>query len=164
MFKKLIVTTALTAALLTGAAQAQDNNDFQGPYIVGELGYDNGPFGFDQVNYGGAAGYNFRLGPQAYFGAEVDIAGSSSDIVDFTYGIHSHLGYIVDDRNAVFARAGYREFEFDLGGGFAGFSDGDYSLGLGAQHRLTPNLSLRGIVDTVGFDTLGVRTGLVLDF
>lgn len=159
MFKKIITSTALTAALLAGAATAQDKDPFTGPYIVGEVGYENGAFGFDQLIYGGAAGYNLALNDAFFVGVEGEIHGSSLNAIDFTYGFTGNLGYRVDRDLAVFARAGYREFNSN---GFG--SSGDYTLGLGLQYALTDNISFRPIVDTVGFDTIGVRAGLAYSF
>lgn len=152
---------AITAAivLMSGASQAQELNDFNGIYAVGEIGYENGEGGFDQFIYGGALGGNLRLDENFYAGIEGELHGSADNFVDFTYGVHANLGYILREGTSVFARAGYREFEFDGAG-----SDGDYSLGLGTQFGLSERISVRTIVDTVAFDTIGARAGLVFDF
>lgn len=155
------MTLAAIVCLAVGTATAQTTgSDFEGPYVVAELGYDNGPGGFDQFIYGAAAGLNFRASEQFYFGVEGEFHGSADGAVDFIYGGHAVAGFILREGTSVFARAGYREFNFDDGFG----SDGDYSLGLGTQFGLTDNLSFRSFVDTVAFDTIGVRGGLVWDF
>ena len=162
--KRILLAAGAALALMAGSAMAQQSaSQFNGFYAVGEIGYENGPAGFDTFNYGGAVGGNLRIGEQFFVGVEGEILGSSSDLVDFTYGGHGQIGYIIQDRHAVFARAGYREFEFDLGG-FGDLSAGDYSLGLGGQVEIHENISWRTIVDTVAFDTVGVRTGLVFHF
>lgn len=161
--KRALLAGLAAIAISAGAATAQGANDFEGPYVVAEIGYDNGAFGFDQFIYGGAAGYNFKLTPELYVGVEGEILGSTSDIVDFTWGGHGYVGYILQPGTSVFARAGYREFEFDFGTG-GNISGGDYSLGLGAQFGLTEQIGFRTLVDTVGFDTVGVRGGLVFSF
>jgi len=159
MFKKILSATALTAALLASGANAQNSDPFTGFYVVGEIGYDNGEAGFDQFIYGGSAGFNLALNEAFFAGVEGEIHGSSSDFVDFTYGFTGNLGYRVDTDLAVFARAGYREFDFENFG-----SDGDYTLGLGLQYALNDNISFRPIIDTVAFDTIGVRAGLAWSF
>ena len=159
MFKKLMAATALTTALFASGASAQNNDPFVGFYTVGEIGYDNGGDGFDQLIYGGAFGLNIPLDEQWYFGGEGAIHGSTSSLIDFTYEFTANLGYRLDTDLVVFARAGYREFNFDDFG-----SDGDYTLGLGAQYALSENLSFRPIIDTVAFDTIGVRAGIAYSF
>jgi len=159
MYTKFLAATALSATLFTGMAAAQDQDPFTGFYVAGEVGYDNGGAGFDQFIYGGALGYNIPLNEQWYVGAEGAFHGSSSSFVDFTYEFTGNVGYRLDEDLAVFARAGYREFEFDGLG-----SNGDYTLGLGLQYALSDSLSFRPIIDTVAFDTIGVRAGIAFSF
>lgn len=159
MLKKLIAASALTTVMLTGAAAAQDGDPFIGPYVAGEVGYENGEAGFDQIILGGAAGYSFALNEQFYVAGEAEIHWSEESFVDFTWGFTGNLGYRVDTDLAVFGRVGYREFNFD---GFG--SDGDYTLGAGFQYALNDKLSLRPILDTIAFDSIGVRAGVVYSF
>ena len=159
MFTKMIAATALATATLAGVATAQDGDTFTGPYVVGEVGYENGPVGFDQILVGGAIGYSVPLNQQFFVAGEAEIHWSESDIVDFTWGITGNLGYRLDEDFAVIARAGYRNFNFDTIG-----SGDDYMLGLGFQYAINDNLSFRPILDTVGFDTIGVRAGLAYSF
>ncbi|MEM6901028.1 MAG: hypothetical protein AAF583_14820 [Pseudomonadota bacterium] len=152
----------LISAIAVGSANAdaQELNQFNGPYVVGEIGYENGDAGFDQFIIGGAVGANITISEKIIVGGDFEVLGSADGAVDFTWGGHGQIGYIVQERHAVFARAGYREFEFDV----AGLSDGDYSLGVGSQFELSDNWSIRTIVDTVGFDTIGFRAGLAFHF
>lgn len=159
MFKKLIAASMLTATLLSGAATAQDGDPFIGPYVAGEIGYENGEGGFDQFIFGGAAGYSIPLNEEYFFAGEAEIHWSELDAVDFTWGVTANLGYKLDQDLAVFGRVGYREFNFD---GFG--SDGDYTLGLGVQYALSETLTFRPILDTVAFDTIGVRAGVAYSF
>lgn len=160
MLKKTIALGAMLAAFAAPAAFAQDGDPFTGFYTVGEIGYENGAGGFDQFIYGGAFGYSLPLNEVFYVGIEGEIHGATSDAVDFTYGFTGNLGYRLEPDLAIFARAGYREFNFD--NGFS--SDGDYTLGLGMQYALSDRLSFRPIIDTVGFDTIGVRAGIAYSF
>lgn len=160
--KKTLICAAAAVVVTTGAVQAE-GEQFNGFYTVGEIGYENGAGGFDQFIYGGVLGGNLKLGEQFFIGVEGEVFGSTSDLIDFTYGGHGQLGYIINEKHAIFARAGYREFEFDVDG-FGSFSSGDYSLGLGGQYQIHENVSIRTIVDTVAFDTIGVRTGVVFHF
>lgn len=159
MIKKLIAATALTTAVLSCAASAQDTDPFTGPYIAAEIGYENGPGGFDQLILGGATGYSLPLSDTFYFAGEGEIHWSEDSDVNFTWGVTANLGYKLDKDLGVFARAGYREFNFD---GFG--NDGDYTLGVGIQYALSDTLSIRPILDTIAFDTIGVRAGLVYSF
>lgn len=156
MLKQTLAAVSVMVAFGSGAAQAQD--PFTGLYAVGEIGYDNGD-GFDQFIYGGAVGYNVPLSPKIFAGIEGEFHGTSSSLVDFTYGFTGNLGYRLDTDLAVFARAGYREFNFD---GFG--SEGDYTLGLGLQYALSDTFSFRPIIDTLSFDTVGVRAGIAYSF
>ncbi|MEL7130088.1 MAG: hypothetical protein AAGK23_11110 [Pseudomonadota bacterium] len=164
MLKKLL-SAALLATAIGGAAStaSAEGEQFQGFYTVAEIGYENGAAGFDQFNFGGAIGGNLKLGQHIFIGAEGEFLGSSSSFVDFTYGGHGQLGVVFNNRHAAFLRGGYREFEFDLGE-FGSISAGGYSLGFGGQAEISDNVSIRTIVDTVEFDTIGVRTGLVFHF
>ena len=163
MLKKFIAASAMAGLAVSGVSLAQELDQFDGPYVVGEIGYENGEGNFDQFNYGAAIGYNFKLGPRYYFGGEFDIAGSTSSIVDYSWAVHSQFGYTWNDQGSVFARAGYRELDFDFGG-LGSPNDGGLSLGLGTQRQITDTVSLRAIVDTLEFDTIGVRTGAVIHF
>lgn len=157
--KRTLTLIAAAASIAAGTAIAQDTDPFNGFYVVAETGYENGIAGIDQFLYGGAAGVNLKLSPNIYVGVEGDLTGTSGP-VDFTYGGHGIVGYLLNEKTSLFARAGYREFE--IGDGFG--SDGDYSLGLGTQYFLTDNIAVRSTLETVGFDTGAVRVGLVFEF
>lgn len=156
MFKKIITATALAATLAIGTAAAEP---FTGFYVGGEISYDNGPISFDQLGYGAIAGYNTRLTDRFYIGVEGEISGSTSSFVDVTFGGHGTAGFLLTERASVFARAGYREFDFDFG-----LSGGDFTLGVGSQIFLTDSIAIRGIVDTTGFDIGGVRGAIIWEF
>lgn len=159
MFKKLLASAAIATALFAGTAQAQDQDPFNGFYVGAEAGYENGAAGFDQALYGGFAGYNIKFSNNFYIGVEGEITGTSSSLIDFSYGGTGNIGYVVRDDVAVFARAGYRQFALD------NFPDGgDYTLGVGMQFALTDSVSVRPIVETTAFDLLTVRGGLVWSF
>lgn len=157
--KRIAAALAVFTVLFSNPAQAQSSDPFTGFYTVGEIGYENGPAGFDQFIFGGAVGYSIPLNDQFYVAGEGEIHWSESGLVDFTWGFTGNVGFRLDEDLAVFARAGYREFNFD---GFG--SDGDYTLGLGIQFALTENLSFRPLIDTVAFDTVGVRAGVAFTF
>ena len=159
MIRKLISAIALAAALSTGAASAQTADPFTGFYSAGEVGYDNGEGGFDQFIVGGAVGYSVPVNAQFYVAGEGEVHWSADDFIDFTWGFTGNVGYRLDQDLAVFGRAGYREFNTD------GFGSGsDYTLGLGVQYAFNDNVSFRPILDTVAFDTIGVRAGIVYSF
>lgn len=159
MIRQLLAATAC-AGLAAGAGHAQEWNQFHGPYVIGEIGYENGGGGFDQFIGGGAVGANFRLNEDFFVGGDFEFLGSADGDIDFTWGIHGQVGYVVQERHAVFVRAGYREFNFDFDIG----NEGDFSLGAGTQFELSDNWSVRTLVDTIDFDTIGVRGGLVFHF
>ena len=159
MFKKAIIASAMSAALLSGVSTAQDQDPFVGFYTVGEVGYDNGAGGFDQFILGGVVGYSVPLNDQFFVAGEGEFHWSAEGLVDFTWGFTGNVGYRLDSDLAVLGRVGYREFNFD---GFG--SDGDYTLGVGIQYALSDTLSFRPIIDTVAFDTIGVRAGIAYSF
>ena len=159
MFKKLIAASVVSASLFAGAATAQDQDPFTGFYTVGEVGYENAANGFDQFIFGGAVGYNALVSDVVFVGGEGAFHGSSSGLVDFTWELTGNVGLRVDEDLALLARAGYREINTD---GFG--SDGDYTLGVGIQYALSDTLSLRPLLDTVAFDTIGVRLGVAYSF
>ena len=159
MYRKFMAAFALTGVLCSSAALAQDADPFTGLYTVGEIGYENGEGGFDQFILGGAAGYSISLNDQFYVAGEGEFHWSADGLVDFTWGFTGNVGFRLDEDLAIFGRAGYREFNFD---GFG--SSGDYTLGLGVQFALSDNLSIRPLIDTVAFDTFGVRAGVAYSF
>lgn len=159
MIKRIMAALTVIGVLFSNPAEAQSADPFTGFYTVGEIGYENGAGGFDQFIFGGAIGYSVPINEQFYIAGEGEFHGSEASFIDFTWGFTGNVGFRLDEDLAVFGRAGYREFNFD---GFG--SDGDYTLGLGIQYALNDNLSFRPIIDTIAFDTVGVRAGIAYTF
>ena len=156
MNKRYPLVLAFVALLSAGNAAA---DPFSGFYLGPEIAYDNGPVDFDQFTFGGIAGFNLPLSENVYIGLEGEASGSTFDNIDFIFGGHAQIGYRVLPTVAVFARAGYREFDFTFG-----FAGGDATYGVGGQVFLTDSVAVRGIVDTLDFDTVGFRAALVFEF
>lgn len=168
-FGSIVLSAAAVAAT---PAMAQSEADF---YIGGQAGYhdlgDN-PLGGDDDGaiVGVYGGVDVPVGERLILGVEGNW-NRGSNAIDYEYGIAGKLGVRVGERAQVFARGGYQEVDVDLGNVVNGpvpagldDTDGDYLVGAGAQYRLNENLSLRGVVDTIEFDTVRLTAGLAYHF
>lgn len=171
---KLWFGTAISAAALAATpAMAQEGQaEF---YVGGQAGYhdigDNALGGDD----GGAivgtyAGVDVPVGESLVLGLEGNW-NRGTNAIDYEYGVAGKLGVRAGARTQLFVRGGYQEVDFDLGNIVNGpvpagldDTDGDYLVGAGAQYKLNENLSLRGVVDTIAFDTVRATAGLAYHF
>lgn len=164
-------TTILAAAAMAAPAAAQTQADF---YVGAQAGYhdlgDN-PFGDDDgAIFGTYVGVDVPVGEMVILGVEGNY-NLGTGAIDSEYGIAGKLGVRVGQGAQIFARGGYQEVNFDLnnlvGGPVPGGVDdteGDYLVGAGAQFMVSPNVSLRAVLDTIAFDSVRATAGLALHF
>ena len=174
-FTKPTIGFALIAApmLVAAPAMAQEAGK-PDIYVGGEVGYHdlelNSPGASDGAVYGFYAGVDVPVGPVLVVGAEANF-NLGSNAIDTEYGVTGKIGANVTDRAQLFVRGGYQEVNYDLnqvsGGTITdGPNDthGDYLVGLGAQYKIAPNVSVRATLDTMGFDTTRVLGGIAMHF
>lgn len=175
---------AAAAAVFTIAPAAADQID--GVYVGGQIGYHDvgslpGGGDIDGVTYGGYGGFNRPIGGNLFVGGEGNFNLGGGDI-DSEYGLNAHIGAAVGPATSIFLRGGYQWVDFDLVGATEDFlgrpltpveadlldgaddTDGGVLVGGGVQFGLAPNISVRGVVDTIEFDTVRVTGGLSLHF
>ena len=155
---------AATAAAVAGPALAQDADRFNGPFIGGQLGWqqDRQTLTIDGarasnnasgLGYGGQVGYDFRLGGSAVLGLEGAVTGrtGSTDFEDFdlrqgrTFSATARLGYMVDDNSLLYARGGWANARFTVDDGADRVSESrdGFTIGAGYERYLTNNVSAR---------------------
>lgn len=177
------------AAMLAAAPALAD--PVNGFYAGGQLGYndvgdfDLGPdsVGVDGFVYGGYAGFNVRMTDTFFVGTEGSYNFGTGSI-DGDYGITAQAGFAPTDQYAFFGRFGYQWIDLDIGeiaediagtdltddeedaieAAVGDDTDDGFLFGLGGQFALSPNVSLRGTVDTIEFDTYRLQTGITFHF
>jgi len=152
-----LVATTVAAPAFAGSFHADVHGGWDRVSIAG--------FNDDGVAYGVAAGYDFALGSKAFAGIEASADDSStkecaSDVLvlgDRTcvsagrdLSVVARLGYKLDDRNKIYALAGYAngrvKASYDDGtGAVSASANGDgLRLGAGVQMGLGSNLYAKG--------------------
>ncbi len=176
--KNIMITSAAAVAAmgLASPAMAQDAPEAE-VYVGAQAGYhdiiDN-PLGDDGgVIYGLYAGVDVPVGETIVAGVEGNF-NLGTGAIDSEYGIVGKLGARVGDGGQIFLRGGYQHIDFDVGGLSNGLvsaddldiadDDGDYLVGVGGQFKVSDNVSLRAVVDTVAFDTTRATVGLAVHF
>ncbi|MCA1749806.1 MAG: porin family protein [Sphingomonadales bacterium] len=161
----------LSAAVMASPAMAQSQADF---YIGAQGGYhdvgDNPLGGDDGAIFGTYVGVDVPVGETFVVGVEGNY-NLGTGAIDSEYGIAGKLGFNASPTSQFFVRGGYQEVNFDLenlvGGPVpAGIddTDGDYLVGAGAQFRVSENVSVRGVLDTIAFDSIRATAGLAFHF
>lgn len=161
----------LAATVIAAPAYAQSQADF---YIGAEVGYHDlgsNPFGDDSgVIYGTYVGVDLPIGEQMVIGIEGNY-NLGTDAIDSEYGVAAKLGLRVGNGGQIFVRGGYQEVNFDLQNlvgvpvpGNVDDTAGDYLVGVGGQVMLSPNVSLRAVLDTIAFDSVRATAGVALHF
>jgi outer membrane immunogenic protein len=124
--RKYIVAAAVVAGTFAGApAMAQDRAPFTGVKVEGLLGYDRLKVPGDHANgvfYGGAVGYDARVGGSMILGVEGEASGSTAD--ECATGVNNandrlcaklgrdlyvggRVGAVVGTSTLIYAKAGY---------------------------------------------------------
>ncbi|WP_298670507.1 porin family protein [uncultured Sphingomonas sp.] len=172
--RKLVIATAAAAfgAALATPALAQSQEPFSGPRVEVLAGWDHlnadggNSDGRDGFTYGGAVGYDARIGGGAVVGIEGEIDGATtraraSGILNATDSfrlkagrdlyVGGRLGYVVSPKAMIYAKAGYTNARFNARY-FDGTSTyyqnssnlGGYRLGAGVEYNLTPMAYVKG--------------------
>jgi outer membrane immunogenic protein len=191
--KNLLLTTA-AAVLMLGTVSAQaagpfgSASAFDGFYIGGDIGGTNsGTNGFDDKYYGSGvtgglfAGYGLTYN-SFYFGAEANGSLSSlkTSIGDtdlsrkYGFGIAGRAGYLIAPTTLGYGVVGWERGRFELNNAVSSdnaWLDG-LRLGIGLEHKLTQNVSLRGEFDYtawqkkdgIGADEFALKAGIAYRF
>ncbi len=185
--KKLTLTTLAAVAALTvpSAAFAQDAG--QPEVTVGaNVGYhDLGIEGIEDIAgpdasdggaiFGGFVAVDFPVSQNFFVGVEGN-ANIGTDAIDADYGASARLGYRAENGTKVYLRGGYQWVDVDaaaLAGVDGDLFDeddlgidttvGDYLVGAGVEVPVG-QVSIRGNVDTISFDTLRLTAGVGFRF
>ncbi len=171
--KKAVILSALSAAVMfTTPVMAQETGEAE-VYVGANVGYHDLGTGIpndDGAIFGGYIGVDVPVGETLVIGAEANY-NIGTDAIDSEYGIAAKLGVNVGDGGQLFLRGGYQEVDLDLDNIIgapvpAGLddSDGDYLLGIGGQYKVSKNVRLRAVVDTIAFDSTRATVGLQFNF
>ena len=189
MKKISYLAVAALAIALPGVAQAQGSAPSASPYVGASVGLHN--LGIDEsdfagipgididdsaIVYGGYAGVDFGVAPNAVIGVEGNFHLGNGPI-DNEFGIAARIGYRTDNGSVIYARGGYQWVNIDPSGltgvnitdaqfEAAGGDDttGDYLLGVGADIAVGGNARLRVGIDTLAFDTVRPTVGVNFAF
>ncbi|QKR98824.1 porin family protein [Sphingomonas sp. CL5.1] len=172
--RKLVIATAAAAmgAALATPALAQSQAPFSGPRVEVLAGWDHlnshdgDSDGRDGFTYGGAVGYDARIGGNAVLGVEGEIDGATTkarayDVVNANDSfrlkagrdiyVGGRLGYVVSPQAMIYAKAGYTNARFNaryFDGTSTVYEDGrnldGYRLGAGVEYNLTPTAYIKG--------------------
>ncbi|MBU6164576.1 MAG: outer membrane beta-barrel protein [Alphaproteobacteria bacterium] len=161
-----IMFAVLAAATLAAPALAADGDKtFQGPFIGGQIGWQQDRQSLttgtvppatarasgDGFAYGGQIGYDFQIG-KAVLGVETSLTGRTgrTDFAAFdveqgrTINVTGRAGWLITPEGLLYARGGYSNARFSIANpaGPAENRDG-YLLGVGYEHKLSRNISAR---------------------
>ncbi len=181
--KKLAFICTAMFAFAAAPASADQLSGVYGGVQVGyhDIGTITAGSGVEGVTYGGYVGLNQRVGGNFVVGAEGNFDLGSSDI-DSEYGLNAYAGVAVGQSSMIFLRSGYQWTDFNLVGitedllgrvltaaelallDGADDNAGGYVFGGGVQFGIGDNVSIRGVVDTVEFDTVKVSGGIAFHF
>lgn len=190
--KKLLLLSTAALAVSTVSAHADTQNGLYlgaqiGYHDIDTISSDDIAFpnvddiDISSFNYGGYAGINFDLpANNLVVGAEGNFLLGSSDF-DSEYGLAAHLGMTFGP-SMLFVRGGYQWVNLDLEEivedaldidltdaeedllDLVDDTDGGYLLGAGLQVGLGESLSVRGVVDTIEFDSVRITGGIAFHF
>ena len=173
--KKFALSTVVAVAAMAAAspAMAQDADSEAGLYAGLNAGYhdlgDNSFGDDDGFIYGGFVGVDVPVGETLIIGAEANYT-LGTGVIDSEYGIVAKAGIRAGDNGQVFVRGGYQEVDFDIqnlvGVPVPGVDDteGDYMGGVGGQFKASEKVSIRGIVDSIAFDSVRATVGVSYHF
>jgi outer membrane immunogenic protein len=162
----------LAAAVATGAAVPCAAQDFAGPRIEANVGYDRldaetgiagAPDKAQGVRLGAAVGYDVAVSPNFFIGAEAGIGWRLDDRERVTVGttrasidsgrdidVSLRLGARVAPRTLLYAKAGYANTQFEgavrTGATLTLVEDDEdgHRLGAGVEHMLNDRLFVKG--------------------
>lgn len=160
-----IAFALLAAAAIAGPAAAQDAQNFNGPFVGVQLGWQQDRQSLvtgtvppatarakgDGFAYGGQIGYDFNLG-SAVVGIETSLTGRTGTNIFPTFDLEAgrtinvtgRAGFLVAPEGLLYARGGYSNARFNIVNpvGPAETRDG-WTVGAGYEHVLGRNVSAR---------------------
>lgn len=172
--RKLIIaaTAAAFGAAIATPALAQSQAPFTGPRVEVLAGWDHlntrdgTSDGRDGFTYGGAVGYDARLGGNAIVGIEGEIDGATTKSRAFDLNnvndtlrvkagrdlyVGGRLGYVITPKAMIYAKAGYTNARFNaryFDGVSTVYQDssnlGGYRVGAGVEYNVTPTAYIKG--------------------
>lgn len=161
-----IVFALIAAAIAAPAmAQASDNN-FNGPFIGAQLGWQQDRQSLDLgtvpptttranssgLAYGSQIGWDFRAGKSAVLGLETSITGRTgrTDFGTFdleagrTINVTARAGWLISPDGLLYARGGWSNARFSITNPTGASENRDgYTVGVGYEHMLARNVSAR---------------------
>lgn len=157
-------------AAVAAASQAAAAEPFNGPYVGGEIGYqqdrlrstvtdsvgvvlDEASKNGSSFSYGGQLGYDFKVSPSFVLGAEVQATGDTNKIrtgnvtadTGRTFNMTARAGFLAGERTLVYGKGGWTNTRVSWADGIDSVTsnrDG-WLIGGGVEHMLTENLSAR---------------------
>ncbi|MCG2839441.1 outer membrane beta-barrel protein [Sandaracinobacter sp. RS1-74] len=164
---KLALALIGTASLFA-ATQASAAEPFSGPYVGGEIGWQQDKLrgtmrtgigaltASDDASgfaYGGQIGYDFKLSEKFVLGAEAFVGGDTGKIRDEdtwadggrAFGLTARAGVLAGPQSLVYVKGGWENGRFTFFDGEDRVSrnrDG-WTIGAGFEQMLTPNVSAR---------------------
>jgi outer membrane immunogenic protein len=159
----------IAAAALAGPVAAQDARNFNGPFIGGQIGWQQDRQSLttstvpptttrakgDGFAYGGQLGYDFNLG-SAVLGVEASLTGrtGSNRFPTFdletgrTINVTARAGWLVTPEGLLYVRGGYSNARYTVANNVLRLADvsenrDGYTVGAGYEHMLAKNVSAR---------------------
>lgn len=159
----------IAAAAIAGPAAAQEAKNFNGPFIGGQIGWQQDRQSLttgtvpptttrakgDGFAYGGQIGYDFNLG-SAVLGLETSITGRTGanrfptfDLeAGRTINVTARAGWLVTPEGLLYARGGYSNARFTVANNVLRVADvsenrDGYTVGVGYEQMLGKNVSAR---------------------
>jgi len=174
----LFTSVAIMFAAISTPSVAQTEEGPQVDFYIGaQAGYHGitaNPLGDDGgAIFGGYVGVDY--GDRVIVGIEANL-NAGTGLINSEYGVAAKLGIRTGETGQIFVRAGYQQVDFNADrlidtDDLFGFplpsivvSDGDYLLGIGGQFMVADNISFRGVVDTVAFDSVRGTVGVAFHF
>ena len=179
----------LAAAAIAGPAAAQEAKNFNGPFIGGQIGWQQDRQSLDLSTvppstirakgdgfaYGGQLGYDLNLGG-GVIGVETSLTGrtGTSRFPTFdlesgrTINVTARAGWLMTPEGLLYARGGYSNARFSITNPTGGAENRDgYTVGAGYEQMLGKNVSARIEYNysDYGNDTLpGIGGGASLNY
>ena len=164
-FAFALLTAAATAAAIAGPAAAQEATNFNGPFIGGQIGWQQDRQSLttstvpptttrakgDGFAYGGQIGYDLNLGG-GVIGLETSLTGrtGSNRFPSFdldagrTINVTARAGALVTPEGLLYARGGYSNARFSITNPAGASENRDgYTVGAGYEQMLARNVSAR---------------------
>lgn len=156
----------LAAAAIAAPAMAQQaDKGFNGPFIGGQLGWQQDRQSLDLgdgsgplrarssgLAYGGQLGWDFQVGNSAVLGVETSLTGRTgrTDFGTFdleagrTINLTARAGWLASPDGLLYVRGGYSNARFSITNPAGPSENRDgYTLGVGYEHKLARNISAR---------------------